>query len=127
MSFVNVMGKIAADNIRIERTAKITLDANGLYYVFKLPKKAYVSHVSLEILTAADAGELTVGFVGNGETADASYFMDNAAVQPTITGTRYTCLPKWFVDAGGAVTLTLSSLGSTAPVIRAFVQFSVIH
>lgn len=127
MSFVNRIGKIAADNVRIERTAKITLGANGLYYIFKLPKKAYVTHIGLEILTAADAGELTVGFVGNGETADASYFMDNAAVQPTITGIRYTALPKWFVDAGGAITLTLSGLGSTAPVIRSYVQFSVIH
>lgn len=127
MSFVNKIAKIAADNIRVERTAKITLDADGLYYVFKVPKKAYILGVSVEVLTAADAGELTVGFAGNSETADANYFMPASATQITLTGTRYTNLPKWFADAGGAVTVTLSGGGSTDPIIRCFVHFTVIH
>lgn len=124
---VDKISRIAADNLRTERTGKITLSEDETYYVFKLPKKSYVTHIGLEILTAADAGDLTVGFVGNGESADDEYFMDEVATAVTAAGVKFSTIPKWFVDAGGAITLTLSGGGSTAPVVRAFVQFAVIH
>lgn len=135
MSFINVMGKIAADNIRVERTAKITLAEDGLYYIFKLPKKAFIHAVHLEILTATDdpggtndPGTLTVGFVGNAETAVADYFMATNVALPLVAGMKTVTKGKWFVDAGGAITLTWDSQDSTtAPVIRAYVAFTVLH
>ena len=134
MSFINKTTKIAADNIRVERTGKITLDADGLYHIFKLPKKAFVHAVHLEILTATDdpaegdVGTLTIGFVGNAETAVANYFAATNTTLPLVAGMKSFTKGKWFVDAGGAITATWAAEDSDVdPVIRAFVTFTVIH
>lgn len=129
---INVLSSRAADNFRIMRSGKVTLSADDTYYVLKLPKKAFVVGVWLEILTAFDDqttdGTITVGFSGNGETADADYFMDNTAAAPLVTGMKEVTKGKWFSDASGLITVTANDNDSTVnPVIRVWVLYSVIH
>lgn len=129
---INALGSRSADNIRMMRSGKVTLSADDTYYVLKLPKKAFVVGVWLEILTAFDDqttdGTITVGFSGNGETADADYFMDNTAAAPLVTGMKEVTKGKWFSDASGLITVTANDNDSTVnPVIRVWVLYSVIH
>lgn len=129
---INALGSRSADNIRMMRSGKVTLSADDTYHVLKLPKKAFVVGVWLEILTAFDDqttdGTITVGFSGNGETADADYFMDNTAAAPLVTGMKEVTKGKWFSDASGLITVTANDNDSTVnPVIRVWVLYSVIH
>lgn len=129
---INALGSRSADNIRMMRSGKVTLSADDTYYVLKLPKKAFVVGVWLEIITAFDDqttdGTITVGFSGNGETADADYFMDNTAAAPLVTGMKEVTKGKWFSDASGLITVTANDNDSTVnPVIRVWVLYSVIH
>lgn len=129
---INVLSSRAADNFRIMRSGKITLSADDTYQVIKLPKKAFVVGVWLEILTAFDDqttdGTITVGFSGNGETADPDYFMDNTAAAPLVTGMKEVTKGKWFGDASGLITVTATDNDSTVdPIIRVWVLYSVIH
>ncbi len=132
---INALGSRAADNIRIMRSGKVTLSADDTYQVLKLPKKAFVVGVWLEILTAFDAvaaedddGTITVGFSGNGESADADYFMDTTAAVPLATGMKEVTKGKWFGDASGLITVTATANDATvAPVVRVWTLYSVIH
>lgn len=129
---INALGSRSADNIRMMRSGKVTLSADDTYYVLKLPKKAFVVGVWLEIITAFDDqttdGTITVGFSGNGETADADYFMDNTAAAPLVTGMKEVTKGKWFSDASGLITVTANDNDSTVnPVVRVWVLYSVIH
>ena len=129
---INALGSRSADNIRMMRSGKVTLSADDTYHVLKLPKKAFVVGVWLEILTAFDDqttdGTITVGFSGNGETADADYFMNNTAAAPLVTGMQEVTKGKWFGDASGLITVTANDNDSTVnPVIRVWVLYSVIH
>ena len=129
---INALGSRSADNIRMMRSGKVTLSADDTYYVLKLPKKAFVVGVWLEIITAFDDqttdGTITVGFSGNGETADADYFMDNTAAAPLVTGIKEVTKGKWFSNASGLITVTANDNDSTVnPVIRVWVLYSVIH
>lgn len=129
---INALGSRSADNIRMMRSGKVTLSADDTYHVLKLPKKAFVVGVWLEIITAFDDqttdGTITVGFSGNGETADADYFMDNTAAAPLVTGMKEVTKGKWFSDASGLITVTANDNDSTVdPVIRVWVLYSVIH
>ena len=129
---VNVLANRAADNFRLMRSGKITLDADDTYATVKVPKKAFVVGVWLEILTAFDDqttdGTITVGFSGNGETADPDYFMDNTAAAPLVVGMKEVTKGKWFGDASGLITLTVADNDSTVdPIVRVWVLYSVIH
>lgn len=130
---INKIAKIAADNIRVERTGKITIadDGDGVYHLFKLPKKALVLGFHVEILDApADGGDdptLKLGYLGNAEVSgDDDYFSADAA--PLVEGMKSYTKPKWFVDAGGALTATYDSGDASGDLeIRAFAVYTVIH
>ena len=132
---VNVLANRAADNFRLMRSGKITLSADETYAAVKVPKKAFVVGVWLEVLTAFDAvdvsdddGSLTVGFSGNGESADVDYFMADAVSLPLVTGMKEVTKGKWFGDASGLITLTSVANDTLVdPVVRVWVMYSVIH
>ena len=130
---IDKMSKIAADNIRIERTGKITIadDGDGVYYLFKLPKKALVLGFHIDILDApADGGDnptMKLGYVGNAEVSgDDDYFVADA--EPLTEGMKSYTKPKWFVDAGGALTATYDSEDASGDlIIRAFAVYTILH
>lgn len=129
---INVLSNRAADNVRFVRSGKITLASDDTYAVVKVPKKAFVLGVWLEILTAFDDqatdGTISVGFTGNGETADPDYFLTTAEAAALTTGMKVSMDGKWFVDAAGLITVTANDNDSTVdPVVRVFVAYTVIH
>lgn len=129
---INALSSRTADNFRMMRSGKVTLTADDSYAVVKVPKKAFVVGVWLEIITAFDDkttdGTITVGFSGNGETADPDYFMDNTAAAPLVVGMKEVTKGKWFGDASGLITLTVADNDSTVdPIVRVWVLYSVIH
>ena len=129
---INALSSRAADNFRMTRSGKVTLSADDTYAVIKLPKKAFVTNVWLEILTPFDDattdGVIEVGFSGNGETADPDYFMAAAVSLPLVAGMKVVSKGKWFGDASGLITVTANDNDSTVdPVIRVWVLYSVIH
>ena len=129
---INVLASRAADNFRIMRSGKILISADDTYAVVKVPKKAFVAAVWLEILTAFDDqttdGVLEVGFTGNGESADPDYFMGAAVSLPLVTGMKVVNKGKWFGDASGLITVTANDNDSVVnPIVRVWVMYSVIH
>ena len=129
---VNALSSRSADNFRMARSGKITLSTDDTYNCIKVPKKSFVVGVWLEILTAFDDqatdGTITVGFSGNGESADADYFMDNTAAAPLVAGMKEVTKGKWFGDASGLITVTANDNDSTVdPVVRVWVLYSVIN
>ena len=129
---INALSSRSADNFRMMRSGKVTLSADDSYAVLKVPKKAFVVGVWLEVITAFDDqttdGTITVGFSGNGETADPDYFMDNTAAAPLVVGMKEVTKGKWFGDASGLITLTVADNDSTVdPIVRVWVLYSVIH
>ena len=129
---INALSSRSADNFRMMRSGKITLSADDTYNVVKVPQKAFVVGVWLEVLTAFDDqttdGTITVGFSGNGESADPDYFMDNTAAAPLTTGIKEVTKGKWFDTSSGLITVTAADNDSTVdPVIRVWVLYSVIH
>jgi hypothetical protein len=115
------------------RSGKITLSAADSYAALKLPKKAFVVGLWLEIITAYDEategidGTITIGFSGNGETADADYFLTSAQAAPLATGMKASTVAKWFDSASGLITVTPTANDSTVdPVVRLWVFYSTI-
>jgi hypothetical protein len=129
---INALGHRAADNVRLVRSEAVTLAADDTYNLLKLPKKAFVTAVWLEIITPFDDqstdGTLTVGFSGNGESADADYFMNDTACAPLVAGNKVSTVGKWFGTASGLITITANDNDSTVnPVVRIWATYSIIH
>ena len=129
---INVLASRAADNFRLMRSGKILIDADDTYAAVKVPKKAFVVGVWLEILTPFDDqstdGSLKVGFTGNNEDADDDYFMADAVSLPLVAGMKSVMKGKWFGDASGLITITADDNDSVVnPVVRVWVMYSVIH
>jgi hypothetical protein len=131
---INALGHRAADNVRLVRSEAVTLTADDTYALLKLPKKAFVTAVWLEVITpfddpaVGDEGTLTLGFSGNGESADVDYFMATNAALPLVAGNKVSTIGKWFGSAAGLITVTAAAEDSTtAPVVRVWATYSIIH
>lgn len=134
----DVISRIAADNVRLARSRTLLDLADGTYNLIRIPKFAFVNGVFLSITTAyaGGAGEtVTLGFTGNGESADADGFMDNTLAAGTATGMKCSfddgqpaSLGKWFQTASGMLTMTLVE-GTQTTRMRGwvFMKYYVLH
>lgn len=123
-----------ADNIRLAKSKILIAPANGTWNLIRVPRLAFVRQVWLWISTAYAGGApvVTVGFIGNGETADVDGFMTNFESDPGITGLK-TSLGgsavwadgKYFNSAEGAITLTTTK-GTTAGTMIVFADYTVV-
>lgn len=129
----------ASDNYRLTRSDTLLELADGTYNIIMIPQYAFVDQIWLSITQAYSTGTGTatgtVGFVGNGETADPDGFMDAATCAVTATGMKIMTTDaqpgskgKWFNTAGGLLTITLDDDGeSTLMIATVFMRFSVLH
>jgi hypothetical protein len=77
-------------------------------------------------LSAALAGDtVSVGFLGNGESADVDYFLTTAEAAASATGYKNAPRMKYFADASGAITFTVSTIGTGVGFV--FAEYSVIY
>lgn len=132
------ISSIASDNIRIARSKTLYDLADGTYNLIMIPKFAFVMQTWFYVSQAyagGAGGSATIGFTGNGETADPDGFMDATAAGGRATGmkimtddTQPGSKGKWFSAGSGFLTITLAKSTDTT-LLRGFVfvAFSVLH
>ena len=128
----------ASDNIRIARSKHLVSLADDTYDLILIPKFAFVMQVWFLVTTAyagGTNGSATIGFKGNGESADADGFMDATAAGGRATGVKLMSddaqpgsKGKWFTTASGFLTITLNDGDDTTKLIGHVVMaYSVLH
>jgi len=126
----------ASDNFRFKRSVKLIAPADEGYCLIRIPQFSHVIGVWLHKTVAfSDAGALlSVGFIGNGETADPDAFIDTILGEASSVGVvnaiqdgQPASRGKWFNDASGAITATCDDNGGTAGTFFVAVCYSVIH
>jgi len=125
----------ASDNYRLARSKLMIEPADGSYNIIHLPRFTFVKKVWVRIDTAyGDAGAtMTVGFIGNGESADPDAFMTSTECDPDATGMKTSvggtadeAEGKWFDTARGAITVDVDDNGGTVGTFTVFVEYTVL-
>jgi len=125
-----------ADNLRLAKSKRLAAPANGTYNLIRLPRYAFVKQVWLWVVTAYSAAgaSVTVGFIGNGETADPDAFLTNtesdpdaAGMKTSLGGSAACAAGKYFADGSGAITLTTNKSTGDAGVVYVFADYVVIY
>lgn len=137
MAVVYKMTNALSDKVFMARSLLFTEPDDGTYAIIQIPNKAFISDVWLNITTAYVAGtpSLTIGWMGNGETAQTAGFMSNDIAKPMEVGLKraqHDTLLAWegkYFNAGtGAVTITVAANSATTEgVFQVFVQYTVIY
>lgn len=130
-----VMATAFSDAGRFVKGKKITATtADETVAVIAIPKKAFVEAVYVQIITPYDSDatthEFNVGFEGNGESADTSFFGSKTTTLPLAAGIHKLSVPKYFEDAGGVITVsTVDGDSDVNPnvVYRIFVDYELIY
>ena len=108
---------ILSDVKFMARSYEFNTPANGTYLCFAIPRNGFLTGVWLfiETLCAGTAPTLTVGWLGNGETAAPAGFISSdiakcatAGYKKAISDNISTWPGKWFNSAPGAVTVTVA-------------------
>lgn len=128
----------ASDNFRLARSKTLYELDDDTYDLILLPKFAFVMNIWFYVSVAyagGASGAATIGFKGNGETADPDGFMDATACAARVAGYKQMLddaqpgsKGKWFNEASGFLTITLSA-GTDTTLLQGFVmcQYSVLH
>ena len=139
---ITKLGNRSSDNFRVIRSGKITLSESDDYAILRLPKKALLTGLWIEIVTAStvpvtgtpDAQTIKVGFTGNGESADDDFFAQltagatPATLDSKVTGVTDLTKLKWFDKARGTITVTTDVEDAVIKaVVRLWAQYSVIN
>lgn len=113
----------------------IDAPADGTHVVCPIPKNSLVTNIILDKRTAASvAGALlSIGFQGNGEVANTSFFMSTPTADPTNVGAVSIgqgnapgAGGKYFSSAG-AITVTTDDFGgATTGKFQIFVEYTQI-
>lgn len=131
----NYISFAAADNYRLAKSKTLIDLTDDTYYLIQIPKYAFVRSVWLFITTAYNtAGAyVTIGWVGNGETAQAAGFMSAEIADCTAAGLKIAMKDnllsfpgKYFNSASGLLTLTSSKNAGTGGTMIVFAEYSVI-
>jgi hypothetical protein len=124
-----------ADNFRLFRSRHIVAPVvAGTYGVVRLPRYAFVRNVWVltETVVTGTTVENTIGFTGNGETADTDFFFESSDLigrtveMQSADGGTMPFRGKWFNNASGMITLTAADAWTAGKLI-VFAEFSVIH
>jgi len=133
MTTTDIISVKAADNYRVGKSRTILTPAAATYWVYKLPRFALVTDVWLYVPVAGSSDTVSIGWLGNGETAQAAGFLSTSIAAVTIIGmkraqhdTLVAFEGKYFDDAGGIMTMTVGTTQSTGE-FHVFVEYTVIH
>lgn len=128
----------SADNFRLARSKTLYEKADGTYALINIPKYAFITTLWVNITQAmagGSGGSATIGFTGNGESADPDGFLDATAVGSTATGVKCSLsdtqpgsLGKWFNSASGQLTITIvNGTHTTLMIGHVFMSYTVLH
>jgi len=136
MSTIFRMTNALSDKVYMARSLLFNAPDDGTYAIIDLPTKAFVTGVWLNIKTAYVGGPptLTIGWMGNGETAQLAGFMTSEIANPLEAGMKkatHDTLLSWpgkYFDSGkGAVTMTIAAnAASTEGIFMVFVAYTVM-
>jgi len=133
MTTTDIISVKAADNYRIGKSRTILTPAAATYWLYRFPRYTLVTDVWLYVPTAGSSDTVSIGWVGNGETAQAAGFLDIdvAAVMETgMKRAQHSTLVafegKYFNSAGGLLTMTVGTIQTTGE-FHVFVQYTIIH
>ncbi len=124
-----------SDNFRLVRSKHIVAPlVAGTYGVIRIPKFAFVRNVWVLTDNAVTGTTVdnTIGFEGNGETADTNFFFETADAVGLDIGVKSAgggTMPfrgKWFNTASGSITITAADAWTAGKII-VFAEFSVLH
>ena len=122
-----------ADNVRLAKSRTILTPTAATYNLIRLPKFAFVKRVWLKVSTAGSSDTVTIGWIGNGETAQAAGFMNADIAKVSATGMKESVkdtlvanASKYFDGASGAITMTVGTTQSTGS-FMVFCEYTVIH
>lgn len=125
----------ASDNYRLAKSKPMIAPADGTYNLIHLPKFAFIKNVWVrkDSAYASASASMTVGFIGNGETADPDAFLTNTEADPDATGmatmrggTGAEANGKWFDTARGALTVTVDDSSAAAGNFQVFCEYTVL-
>lgn len=125
------------DDLRFLTAPLLLNPADNVYHLIRIPWHAFVTNV-IVALTAGWAADstITVGFDGNGETADPDAFLISADIVPDGSiltrslkdSSAVNGGGKWFDSNSGAITVTtVIGAGTALSAMRLFVEYKVIH
>lgn len=133
-----ILSRNFADNLRIAKSRVMIDTAAGTYTIIPLPRMSLVKNVSINISrtwTASAFPTVTIGFIGNGETADPDAFMRDIDIAPAFTGYKSMINGnaewsdgKYFDSKGGAITVTLGAMTATVKgIFVVFCDYTIIY
>jgi len=133
MTTTDIIISKAADNYRTGKSKTILTPAAATYWVYRIPRFALVTDVWLYVPTAGSSNTVTVGWAGNGETAQAAGFMSDTIAKVMVTGMKraqhdslVAFEGKYFDDASGLLTMTVGTAQTTGE-FHLFITYTIIH
>lgn len=123
-----------SDFVYTARGHVMNTPANGTWSCIRLPKNTLVTKVFLAITTlcAGTLPKVSVGWLGNGETAQTEGFITQEVAACTVVGLKGSAHAsvnsfegKYFDSAKGVITVTVSGT-LTAGIFYPFVQYTII-
>lgn len=110
---------------------------DGYYGLIRVPKYAFVTDVWLDISVAYVGGapSLSIGWLGNGQTAQEDGFIPEDISQPGVLGLKYSApaainaaRSKYFGSKGGMITATIAAGSATTEgTFTVFCQYYIIQ
>jgi len=123
----------AADNYRVGKSKTILTPAAATYWVIRIPKFALITDVWFYVATAGSSDTISIGWIGNGETAQAAGFLSTTIAEAMQTGmkrakndTMVAFEGKYFDTASGLLTMTVGTTQTTGKFFI-FAEYTVIH
>lgn len=136
MANTNFLSTAASDRYFLAKSKRMVAPADATYNIIRIPKNAFVMDVWVLITTAytAAGSTLTIGWLGNGETAVTNGFMTVDVAEPTVAGLKraqHDTLTSWegkyFSTQGGMITCTTDDNAGTAGTFWVFANYTVVY
>ena len=127
------ISKKAADNYRLVKSVTLLTPAAATINLLQIPRRAFVSDVWLYVAVVGSTDTVTVGWTGNGETAQAAGFISAAiadvkkvGMKKAVKDTLVSADSKYFDTAGGQITMTVGTTQTTGR-FYVFARFTIIY
>lgn len=125
------------DELRLVNSPELLDPSDNEYHLIRVPWHALITNIYLHLISPfGSSSVITVGFDGNGETADPDAFLLDVDIDPDGSiltrslkdSTAVNGGGKWFNANSGAITVTVTKGDALATAaLRLFVEYKVIH